>query len=100
MRILQIEQFRKNDASFVEFYTFNSTAVGFFSQVMKGVVRNPKGDSKKKGGLKVHIMTDEHTETMIFVKISEVKIHIKKFYLRNNFLRKSLAFTRRNMFTE
>jgi hypothetical protein len=25
---------------------------------MKGVGRNPKGDGKKKGGLKVHLLTD------------------------------------------
>lgn len=46
---------------------------------MKGVGRNPKGDGKKKGGLKVHMLTDVHSETAIFAKISEAKMHDKKF---------------------
>ncbi|MDR0613152.1 MAG: transposase [Dysgonamonadaceae bacterium] len=29
---------------------------------MKGVGRNPKGDGKKKGGLKVHMLIDVHAE--------------------------------------
>ena len=70
---------RKKDVSFEEFYAFDSTTVSLFSQVMKGVGRNPKNDGKKKGGLKVHMLTDVHTETAIFAKISEAKMHDKKF---------------------
>jgi hypothetical protein len=70
---------RKKDVSFEEFYAFDSTTVSLFSQVMKGVGRNPKDDGKKKGGLKVHMLTDVHTETAIFAKISEAKMHDKKF---------------------
>jgi hypothetical protein len=44
---------------------------------MKGVGRNPKGDGKKKGGLKVHMLTDVHADTPQFVKISEAKMHDK-----------------------
>lgn len=46
---------------------------------MKGVGRNPKGDGKKKGGLKVHMLTDVHADTPAFAKISEAKMHDKKF---------------------
>jgi hypothetical protein len=46
---------------------------------MKGVGRNPKGDGKKKGGLKVHMLTDVHAETPLFVKLSEAKMHDKGF---------------------
>jgi hypothetical protein len=46
---------------------------------MKGVGRNPKGDGKKKGGLKVHMLTDVHADTPQFVKISEAKMHDKNF---------------------
>jgi hypothetical protein len=46
---------------------------------MKGVGRNPKGDGKKKGGLKVHMLTDIHSDTPRFVKISEAKMHDKQF---------------------
>jgi hypothetical protein len=70
---------RKENVSFEEFYAFDSTTITLFSQVMKGVGRNPKGDGKKKGGLKVHMLTDVHSETAIFAKISEAKMHDKKF---------------------
>ena len=46
---------------------------------MKGVGRNPKNDGKKKGGLKVHMMIDAHSDTPAFVKISEAKQHDKNF---------------------
>lgn len=46
---------------------------------MKGVGRNPKGEGKKKGGLKVHMLTDIHADTPQFVKISEAKMHDKNF---------------------
>ena len=42
---------------------------------MKGVGRDPKVDGKKKGGLKVHMLTDVHADTAIFAKISEAKMH-------------------------
>ena len=70
---------RKKKVSFEEFYAFDSTTITLFSQVMKGVGRNPKGDGKKKGGLKVHMLTDVHADTAVFAKISEAKMHDKKF---------------------
>ena len=70
---------RKEQVSFEEFYAFDSTTITLFSQVMKGVGRDPKGDGKKKGGLKVHMLTDVHADTAIFAKISEAKMHDKKF---------------------
>jgi hypothetical protein len=62
-----------------QFYAFDSTTVSLFSQVMKGVGRNPKGDGKKKGGLKVHLLTDVHAGSAQFATISEAKMHDKKF---------------------
>lgn len=70
---------RKEKVSFEKFYAFDSTAITLFSDVMKGVGRNPKGDGKKKGGLKVHMLTDVHADTAVFAKISEAKMHDKKF---------------------
>lgn len=70
---------RKEKVSFDEFYAFDSTTITLFSQVMKGVGRDPKGEGKKKGGLKVHMLTDVHSETAVFAKISEAKMHDKKF---------------------
>ena len=70
---------RKEKVSFEKFYAFDSTTITLFSDVMKGVGRNPKGDGKKKGGLKVHMLTDVHADTAVFAKISEAKMHDKKF---------------------
>ncbi len=70
---------RKEKISFEKFYAFDSTTITLFSNVMKGVGRNPKGDGKKKGGLKVHMLTDVHADTAVFAKISEAKMHDKKF---------------------
>ncbi len=70
---------RKEKVSFDKFYAFDSTTITLFSDVMKGVGRNPKGDGKKKGGLKVHMLTDVHADTAVFAKISEAKMHDKKF---------------------
>ncbi len=70
---------RKEKISFEKFYAFDSTTITLFSQIMKGVGRNPKGDGKKKGGLKVHMLTDVHADTAVFAKISQAKMHDKKF---------------------
>ena len=70
---------RKEKISFEKFYAFDSTTIALFSDIMKGVGRNPKGEGKKKGGLKVHMLTDIHADTAIFAKISEAKMHDKKF---------------------
>jgi hypothetical protein len=70
---------RKENIPFEEFYAFDSTTISLFSNVLKGVGRNPKGDGKKKGGLKVHMLTDIHADAAKFVKISEAKQHDKNF---------------------
>jgi len=70
---------RKEGVSFEEFLAFDSTTITLFSAIMKGVGRNPKGDGKKKGGLKVHMLTDVHADTPQFVTISEAKMHDKNF---------------------
>jgi len=73
------KKYRKDGVSFDDFYAFDSTTIRLFSDIMKGVGRNPKGDGKKKGGLKVHMLTDVHADTPRFVKISEAKMHDKNF---------------------
>ena len=70
---------RKEKISFEKFYAFDSTTITLFSDVIKGVGRNPKGDGKQKGGSKVHMLTDVHADTAVFAKISEAKMHDKKF---------------------
>ncbi|MDR2148672.1 MAG: IS4 family transposase [Tannerella sp.] len=70
---------RKEDVCFDKFYAFDSTTISLFSQVMKGVGRKRKDDGRKKGGLKVHMLTDIHADAARFVKISEAKSHDKNF---------------------
>jgi len=70
---------RIKDVSFDKLFIFDSTTIRLFSDIMKGVGRNPKGDGKKKGGLKVHMMIDAHSDSAKFVKISEAKSHDKNF---------------------
>jgi len=70
---------RKEGVSFDVFYAFDSSTITLFSDIMKGVGRNPKDEGRKKGGLKVHMLTDIHADTPQFVKISEAKMHDKNF---------------------
>lgn len=70
---------RIDNVSFSKLFIFDSSTIRLFSDVMKGVGRNPKHDGKKKGGLKVHMMIDAHSDTPEFVKISEAKQHDKNF---------------------
>jgi len=70
---------RKEGVSFEEFYAFDSSTITLFSDIMKGVGRNPKNEGKKKGGCKVHMLTDIHADSPQFVKISEAKMHDKNF---------------------
>ena len=70
---------RVEKVSFEKFFAFDSTTIGLFSDVLKGVGRNPKGDGKKKGGLKVHMLTDVHSESAQYAYISEAKEHDRKF---------------------
>jgi hypothetical protein len=70
---------RMEKIPFKHFFAFDSTTISLFSDIMKGVGRNPKGEGKKKGGLKVHMMIDVHSDTAKFACISEAKMHDKKF---------------------
>jgi transposase len=82
---------RKKGVSFEKFYAFDSSTITLFSDIMKGVGRNPKDDGKKKGGLKVHMLTDIHADTPQFVKISEAKMHDKNFLQYLNLSAGSMA---------
>jgi hypothetical protein len=65
--------------TFKEVLLIDSTTIRLFSDILKGVVRNPKGDGKKKGGLKVHMLIDAVQSVGRFVKISAAKVHDKNF---------------------
>ena len=80
--ILSVSRIEK--VSFEKLFIFDSTTIRLFSDIMKGVGRNPKDDGKKKGGLKVHMMIDAHADCATYARISEAKAHDKTFlsYLR------------------
>jgi len=62
-----------------ELFIVDSTTIRLFSDILKGVGRNPKNDGKKKGGLKVHMLIDAVQSIAKFVKITEAKMHDKNF---------------------
>lgn len=75
--LLSVSRIEK--VSFEKLFIFDSTTIRLFSDIMKGVGRNPKDDGKKKGGLKVHMMIDAHADCATYARISEAKMHDKNF---------------------
>ena len=65
--------------TFKEVLLIDSTTIRLFSDVLKGVGRNPKNDGKKKGGLKVHMLIDAVQSVGRFIKITAAKVHDKNF---------------------
>jgi hypothetical protein len=65
--------------TFKEVLLIDSTTIRLFSDILKGVGRNPKDDGKKKGGLKVHMLIDAAQSVGRFIKITEAKVHDKNF---------------------
>jgi len=65
--------------TFKEVLLIDSTTIRLFSDILKGVGRNPKGDGKKKGGLKVHMLIDAVQSVGRFIKITAARVHDKNF---------------------
>lgn len=65
--------------TFKEVLLIDSTTIKLFSDILKGVGRNPKGDGKKKGGLKVHMLIDAVQSVGRFIRITEARSHDKNF---------------------
>ena len=65
--------------TFKEVLLIDSTTIRLFSDILKGVGRNPKGDGKKKGGLKVHMLIDAVQSGGRFIKITAAKVHDQDF---------------------
>ena len=59
--------------TFKEILLIDSTTIRLFSDILKGVGRDPKNDGKKKGGLKVHMLIDAVQSIGRFIKITEVE---------------------------
>ena len=57
----------------------DSTTIRLFSDILQGVGRNTLDGSKKKGGIKVHAMMDAFSGVVEFVRMTEAKVHDRKF---------------------
>jgi hypothetical protein len=57
----------------------DSTTIRLFSDILRGVGRNTLDGSRKKGGLKVHTMMDAFSGVAEFVRMTEARVHDRKF---------------------
>jgi hypothetical protein len=57
----------------------DSTTIGLFSDILRGVGRNPLDGSRKKGGIKVHALMDAFSGVTEFVRMTAAKVHDRKF---------------------
>lgn len=57
----------------------DSTTIRLFSDILKGVGRNPINGGRKKGGIKIHTMMDAFSGVAEFVRMTEAKVHDRKF---------------------
>jgi len=65
--------------TFKEVLIIDSTTIRLFSDILKGVGRNLKGDGKKKGGMKVHMLIDAVQSVGRFIKMTAAKVNDQKF---------------------
>lgn len=56
----------------------DSTTIRLFSDILRGVGRNPLDGSRKKGGIKVHALMDAFSGVAEFVRMTEAKVHDRK----------------------
>lgn len=57
----------------------DSTTIRLFSDLLRGVGRNPIDGYRKRGGIKVHTMMDAFSGVAEFVRMTEAKVHDRKF---------------------
>jgi hypothetical protein len=57
----------------------DSSTIQLFSEILRGVGRNPKDAAKKKGGIKVHAMMDAFSGVTEFVRMTQAREHDRKF---------------------
>jgi hypothetical protein len=57
----------------------DSTTIRLFSDILRGVGRNPIDGSRKKGGIKVHMMMDAFSGVAQYVRMTEAKVHDRQF---------------------
>jgi hypothetical protein len=91
--------------SIKQLFAVDSTTIKLFNDILKGVGRNPKGDGKKKGGVKVHMLIDAKEGIAKFVRITAAKVHDSKFLKfinlpKNSFIVFDKAYNNYKMFAD
>ena len=57
----------------------DSTSIRLFSEILRGAGRKPLDGSRRKGGIKVHTMMDAFSGVTEFVRMTEARVHDRKF---------------------
>lgn len=57
----------------------DSSTIQLFSELLRGVGRNPKDGGRRKGGIKVHTMMDAFSGVAEFVRMTAAREHDRKF---------------------
>lgn len=86
-------------------FAVDSTTIQLFSDILKGVGRNPKNNGKKKGGVKAHMLIDAKEGIAKFVRITAAKVHDSTFLKfidlpKNSFVVFDKAYNKYKMFAE
>lgn len=61
--------------TFKEVLLIDSTTIRLFSDILKGIGHNPRGDGRKKGGMKVHMLIDAVQSVGRFIKLTAARVH-------------------------
>lgn len=57
----------------------DSSTIQLFSEILRGVGRNPENGGRKKGGIKVHAMMDAFSGVCEFVRMKAAREHDRRF---------------------
>jgi hypothetical protein len=76
--------------TFKEVLLIDSTTIRLFSDILKGIGRNPRGDGRKKGGMKVHMLIDAVQSVGRFIKMTAAKVNDQKFLKSLNLISDSM----------
>lgn len=96
---------RISGLSIKQLFAIDSTTIKLFSDILKGVGRNPKGEGKKKGGVKAHMLIDAKEGIAKFVRITAAKVHDSSFLRfidlpKNSFIVFDKAYNKYKVFAE
>ena len=91
--------------SIKQLFAVDSTTIKLFSDILKGVGRNPKNNGKKKGGVKAHMLIDAKEGIAKFVRITAAKVHDSTFLKfidlpKNSFVVFDKAYNKYKLFAE